>query len=164
MTTPIQTDSPVYHPSARQRERAASLRRFNRVAIYLPVSLAGIIVLLLIGLLLWGVLSPNIRGTQEFVSGLADLVLILTIVPLMLVCALLPLAAIGYAVYRHQQPKREYGRLQILFWRLDSWLEKAKEKVEAVAPKVTQPIIVSRAQWSYWQTFFIRLKRYFIRR
>jgi hypothetical protein len=164
MTTPIQTETQVYQPSAPQRERAVSLRRFNRLAIYLPLVLAGIIILLIVGLLLWGILSPNIRGTQDFVSGLADLILILTIVPLLLVCAILPLAAVGYAVYSRQQPKREYGRLQILFWRLDSLLEKAKGKVEPATLKAAQPIIAGRAQLSYWQTLFNQIKKLFIRR
>jgi len=159
MTTPAQTESQpqAYEPTTDQLARAAALRRFNRLAVYLPLGLAGLVVLALIGLLFWGVLSPNVAGTREFVSGLADVVIILAIMPLLLLCAVVPLAAVGLVIYRRQQPQREYGRLQPLFWRLDSILDRARNKAEAALPKAANNVISGHARITYWRTLINHL-------
>lgn len=144
--------------------RAAWLRRFNWLALYLPLGLAGLVGLVLVGLLLWGVLSPNITGTREFASGLADIVLIVTIMPLLLLCAIVPLAAIGFAIYRRQQPQREYGRLQPLFWRLDSLLGKVHNKAETALPKAANAVISGHTRMTYWRELIKNLRKQLIRR
>ncbi len=158
MTTPAPTESPAYEPTLIQKERAATLRRFNRLYVYLPLGLASLGALTLVILMLWGALSPNIVGTREFASGLADIVLILTILPLLLLCAIVPAAAVGYAVYRRQQPQREHGRLQPLFWRLDSLVNKAHDKAETALPKAANPVISGHARMTYWRTLIKKIK------
>ena len=163
MTTPVQTNS-HYEPTEAQVARATSLRRFNWLTLYLPLGLAGLSILVLIGLLLWGTLSPNITGTREFMSGLADIVIILTILPLLVACALAPMAAIGFVIYRRQQPKREYGRLQPLFWRLDGMIGKAQNKAETALPKAANTVISGHSQMTYWRVLVNTLKKQFTRR
>ncbi len=164
MTTPANAESPGYEPTAAQLVRAASLRRFNWFYVYVPIGLFGLIALLLIGLLLWGALSPNIIGTREFASGLADIVIILTIIPLLLLCAIVPLAAIGLVIYRKQQPEREHGRFQTLFWRLDTVVDKARDKTDTAAPKAADVVISGHTRAAYWRALFNNLRKQFTRR
>jgi hypothetical protein len=158
MTTSAPTETPVYEPTFTQQERAMARRRFNRLYIYLPLGLASMAIVALVVLMLWGALSPNIVGTREFASGLADIVIILTIMPLLLLCAIVPAGAIGYVVYRRQQPQREHGRFQILIWRLDGLVNKAHDKVEVALPKAANPVIDGHARMTYWRTLIKKLK------
>ena len=57
--TPIETTA----PSEAQVLRARSLRRFNWLAVYLPIALAAIALLVLVGLLLW---SAVVGGLFNF--------------------------------------------------------------------------------------------------
>ncbi|MCP4425432.1 MAG: hypothetical protein GY803_13140 [Chloroflexi bacterium] len=164
MTTSAQSNPPVFEPTAAQQERAAALRRFNLFFVYLPLGLMTLAALTLTGLMLWGALSPNIMGTRAFVSGLSDIVIILTVLPLMLLCAIVPMAAIGLVVYRKQQPKREYGRLQTLFWRLDMLMDKAGDKAETVLPKAADAVISGHSRMAYWRELLDKLTKQFTRR
>jgi hypothetical protein len=165
MTVPAQTEDPQsYEPSAAQVERAAALRRFNWLYVYAPLGLLALLALVLVGLLAWGVLSPHVVGTAAFASGLADIIIILTIIPLQVLCAIVPLAAIGYVLYRRQQPKREHGRLQTLFWKIDTFLDKAAAKVDTALPKAANPVIRGYALAAYWRTFINAVKKLVIRR
>ncbi len=159
MTTPVQADPQLYQPSPDQLARAAALKRFNRLYIYLPLAVFSVVGLVLVGLLLWGTLSPNIVGTREFVSGLADLILILAVLPMMLLCAIVPAAYIAWVVYRRQQPQREHGRFQTLIWRLDSLVTKAQDKTSDVMPKVATPVIKGHSWLAYLQSFIKNIKR-----
>lgn len=158
MTTPAQSETQTYEPTAVQIDRAAALRRFNRLYVYLPLGFFSLVALVLVGLMLWGALSPSVVGTREFASGLADLVIILTIMPLMLLCALVPAAALGLVAYRRQQPQRDYGRFQTLLWRLDSLVVKSQQAAEKAMPKVANPVIRGHAFISYWRTLFRQIK------
>lgn len=161
---PVQTDPPAYEPTTAQLERAVSLRRFNWFYVYIPLGLAGLGILVLVVLLLWGTLSPHILGTREFASGLADVVVILAIVPLLLLCAIVPLATIGFYIYRRQQPKREHGRIQPLFWRLDALVDKVRGKAKTTIPKAAEPIIAGNSRIAYWRTLFENIRNIFTRR
>ena len=79
---------PIFEPSTRQLERAASIRRFNRIYIFLPISLASIIALALTILLIFLALGIGTVEVRETISGIADSVLILTIIPTMVLCAI----------------------------------------------------------------------------
>ena len=152
MTTQEQPDSQLYQPSPDQMERAAALQRFNRLYIYVPLAVFSLAGLVLVGLLLWGVFSPNILGTREFVM------------PLLLLCAIVPAAAIGLVVYRRQQPKREHGRFHTLLWRLDALVTKAQDAVSTTTPKAAAPIIKGHASLAYVQTLLKNVKKQFTRR
>ena len=164
MATPAQTDSPTYEPAAAQLARAAALRRFNRVYVYLPLGLAGLGVLALLGWLSWQVFAAVDEEIGVMTSALADIIVILTLIPLLLLCAIVPLAAVGFVVYRRQQPKREYGRLPTFFWRVDIFLDKARGKTEIALTKTAAPVIRGHALWAYLATIFNNLKKKFARR
>lgn len=164
MTTPEKPESQQYQPLPDQLERAAALQRFNRLYIYIPLGVFSLAGLALVVLMLWGVLSPNVVGTREFVSGLADLVVIMTVLPLLLLCALVPAAAIGLVVYRRQQPKREHGRFHTLLWRLDALVTKVQDTVSTTTPKAAAPVIKGHAWMAYIQTLLKSVKKQFTRR
>jgi len=130
-------------PTADQETRAASLQRFNWYFVYPPLIVLGLILLTLTGLLIWGALSPHILGTREFVSGVADIVVILTVLPMTLMCLVPPLALVGFIIYRRQKKEErpKYGRLQTLFWRIGNIIDIVQTKIETILPKVGQPII-----------------------
>jgi len=159
MTTPAAAESTAYEPSVSQLARAKAMRRFNRLFVYTPVAFLGLVGLVLIGLLLWGSLSPHITGTREFASALADIVIILTVLPLMVMCAVVPLAAIAYAGYRRRGEKRAHGRLHLLFWRLESLLERAQRGSGAGMNKLARPVIEGHARAAFLSTLFNRLKQ-----
>jgi hypothetical protein len=164
MTTSEQPDSQKYQPAPEQLERAAALRQFNRLYVYLPLAVFSLAGLVLVGLLLWGVFSPNITGTREFASGLADLVVIMTVMPLLLLCALVPAAAIGWVVYRRQQPRQEHGRFQTLFWRLDTLLTRLQATISTTLSKAAAPVIKGHAWAAYLRALQENLKKLLIRR
>ena len=164
MTTPEQPEPQIYQPTPVQLERALALRRFNRRYIYLPVGVFSLLALALVGLMLWGVLSPNVSGTRAFVSGLADLVVILTVMPLMLLCAIVPAAAFGLMVYRRQQPQREHGRLQTLIWRIETFITKTQNTASNVTGKTASPLIKAHSRAAYIRALLQNLKQQFTRR
>ncbi len=155
----LTSESNVYQPTAAQLERAASLRRFNWMYVYIPLGLFGLGVLVLMGLMLWGVFSPNITGTREFVSGLADIIIIFTILPLLLLCAIVPGLAIAYIIYKQKQPKQPHGRLQLLFWRLDTLLGKTHGRIGTGMTMVSKPVIEGHARAAYFSEMFKQIKK-----
>lgn len=172
MTTSIQsTTKKSFSPSAEQLARAKARRRFNFWAVYAPLIIAGLGVLVLVGFMVWGVLAPESAATRNYVSALADLLIILAALPLALVCGAVPLGMVGYMVYRQQQkaarPKGEgqpvYGRLQKLFWQLDNLIVTSQRKSEELLPKVAQPLIRLNAFIAYLETLFARLKAFVLR-
>ncbi|MCB8942315.1 MAG: hypothetical protein H6658_00935 [Ardenticatenaceae bacterium] len=153
-------------PTAVQQARAASRQRFNWFFIYTPLIIFSLILLIITGLLIWGALSPNITGTRKFVSGVADIIIILTILPMTLLCLLPSVAVIGVIVYRRRSQEGEpekYGRLQRLFWRIDNILDIVQAKITAVLPKVGQPVIRLNAILAFVTTMLNHLVSLFRR-
>jgi hypothetical protein len=97
------------------------------------------------GLLLWGSLSPNITGTRAFASALADIIIIATTIPLMVMCAIVPGLAIASGVYLAKRPKATNGRLQVLFWRIDALVTKLQGKTDSTLPQLARPVITGHA-------------------
>jgi hypothetical protein len=130
-------------PTAVQEARVASLNRFNWYFVYAPILVLLLAVFILTGLLMWGALSPNISGTRAFISGVANIIVILAAIPMSLMCLVPSLAAVGLMLYRRQKQKEgvKYGRLHRLFWRIETILDIVQAKTEANLPKVGQPII-----------------------
>ena len=130
-------------PTAVHKERLASRQQFNWYFVYTPIIILSLILIILTGLLIWGAFSPHITGTREFVSGVADIIIILTILPMTLMCLAPPLATIGFIIYRRrkQEERKKYGRLQTLFWRIDNIIDIVQAKIEQILPKIGQPVI-----------------------
>lgn len=164
-TEVVKTNAGV-EPTAVQKARIASLQRFNWYFVYTPILVLFLIVLILTGLLTWGALSPNIVGTRPFISGVADIILILAIMPMTLLCLIPPLAMVGFMVYRRRKKKVDgvqYGRLHRLFWRIERLLDIVQAKTEAILPKVGQPIIRLNALLAYITTLLDHIMRLFRR-
>lgn len=158
----------TYIPDVAQRARAAALRRFNWLYVYTPIIVFSLVALILVILLLWGVLSPNIEGTNAFVSGLADMIIILFSLPLLLLCALGPVALVAMIVLtiqRRRDPQATpiLDRLHVLLWRLDNLVERVLVRTKELAPRVAEPVIRAHARAAYLKTFFNRVKRILIR-
>lgn len=176
MTTPTGYPAPqpqTLEPNEEQQQRLAARRRFNWLYVYTPVILLAVISLVIIGLLIYGVASPSVSGTAEFVSALADIIIIFTILPLMLLCALPTLLFAGVVVYRRQSRKEkeergevvaEHGRLQRLFWWIDNLLTQVQTVIQTYAPKLAKPVINFNAFLAYVAAFWQQLKALFSRR
>ena len=138
-------------PTAAQEARIASLKRFNWYFLYTPIIVLLLIIFILTGLLMWGVLSPNIVGTREFASGLADIIVILAVLPMTLFCLVPPLGMAGFMIYRRQKNKTEpkYGRLHRLLWRIDNIVDIVQAKAEPTLDKVGHPVIRLNAFFAY---------------
>jgi hypothetical protein len=143
-------------PTAVQEARVASLQRFNWYFVYTPLIVLLLVILILTGLLMWGVLSPNIVGTREFASGVADIVIILAALPMTLIGLLPPLGLVGFMLYQRQKKGAgaKYGRLHRLFWRIDSILDIVQTKAEKTVDKAGQPVIRLNALMAYIITLF----------
>jgi len=152
-------------PTAVQEARVASLQRFNWYFVYIPLLVLLLTVFILTGLLTWGTLSPNITGTRVFISGVADIIVILAAIPMSLICLVPPLAAVGFMVYRRQKKEdgAKYGRLHRLFWRIEGIVDIVQAKTEAILPKVGQPIIRLNAILAFITTLLYHIVSLFRR-
>jgi hypothetical protein len=130
-------------------ERANALKRFNRWAVYVPL---GLITTAVLGLLLYLFIIaiwPPYEDTRLFLSGMADLILILFMLPVVAIFGLLLAGIFGGAIYWRQSQKGEgtpslqqkYGRLRLLFWKLDQKLSVVYRKADQLMPKLASPII-----------------------
>ena len=162
-------------PSESQRQRTQNLRRFNWLYVYGPLILGALVILVLSILMFWGVFSPNVMGTAAFLSGAADMVIILFAIPAMLLCVLGPVALAGLVVMlmKSRQSRQEkkargdfipdHGRLQPLFWRLDQLLVTAASKVDNAGKKVANPLISFNARLAYLDAWWLRVRRLLLR-
>lgn len=158
---PATSESAAFEPNAAQLERAHALRRFNWIFVYTPVSLALAAILVIVGLLLWGSLAPHIRGTSEFASAVADIIIILTILPLFVLCAIVPAAAIALVIYRRKKPKRTHDLGHTLLWRLDALLDTVQAKSVQLLPRAAGAVIEGHARAAYVGALISRLKGIF---
>lgn len=161
---------PQFEPNAEQLERDRALRRFNRLFVFLPLGVGALIAITLVVLLLIGVLVPGLSGAAEFASAMADLVIILFSLPLMLLCAILPVGYLAYVANKRQKrslqpqtgPLADHGRIQILLWRLQQLMERTEAKTVQTAPKIAGPVIRANAFFAYlgrWKDIVIRTLR-----
>ncbi len=169
MTTSVPpTQEPtVYQPSAEQLERDAALRRFNRLYVALPVALAVIAALIILALFVYLIFAPDSDASIRFISNLADIVIILAIIPMMLLVAIVPLAYLGFVVNRRQSRPREpltgpmanRSRLQGMLWRIDNAMSNVKNKTNETAPKISRPFAQLNARFAEAETWQKQLRR-----
>ena len=171
---PATTPTPEFEPSSSQLERAKAIRRFNWRFVYIPLIIGIVIVLVLLGLMLWVGLAPQqAESYRPFFSGLADIVLIFTLIPMMMLCSIGPIALIGLGAFRYQkrQEQKESGEpeppargLQLLLWRVDSLLDKASSSVQTHAPKAATPIIQVNAFLAYVESLIKQIRNLFMKK
>jgi len=164
---PYEPPPPPFEPNEEQLARVQQLRRFNFWAVYFPLGLVGLVVLGLVVYMLVLAIWPPYEGTRPFLSGLADSVLIMSLLPLVLVCGLLQAAMLGGFYYWRQSrkeaieadPSRQYGRLRLFLWRLQQWLDLGMEKLTPVLDGIAAQVIRLNAIITEWVTRWQRLRR-----
>ncbi|MFN2135691.1 MAG: hypothetical protein ACK2UK_07040 [Candidatus Promineifilaceae bacterium] len=141
-------EQPGFSPSSEQLEREQQLKRFNRLYIYLPVGIVLFIAAGLIVLMLVGIFAPGLVGAEEFLSGLADTILVLWMLPMTVLCALGPVAYLGYLVNRRQRrselpadsPLLQHSRTQMALWKAENIVDRVEQTAESSSDKIVQPI------------------------
>jgi hypothetical protein len=150
-------------PTSSQLERAAAIRRFNTLYIYMPIGLGAFLVVGLVILLLIAVLASPALQTLLTVSAVADIVVIAWIIPTMVACAILPSLFIFLTVQGRQRGSAPIRQLQLLMWRADNILWTVREKVNDIAPRVANPFIRAHAAAAYVSALFKNILRIFSR-
>jgi len=170
---PLSAITTGFEPHAEQVARAAALRRFTRLYVYVPVGLVTAVVLTIFLYLLYLALFPPTEDTYLFLSGLADFVLILMLLPVVLIFGLVMTAVIGGYIYynyfmdeadRPIPPAPPYGRVRTLLWRIDSLLLLiVLPKLRHYSYRITRPIVRFNGWFTYIQSWLDSLRRLVIR-
>lgn len=170
--TQYTSDPAIYQPEApfqasnEQEERVASLKRFNRLYVYLPIGVTVFTAVVCILLLLIGVFSPGLSGAAEYASALADLTIILFTIPLTLLCSIGPLSLLGIILFsrnRRQQGKPRFdngGQIQILLWKMDNFIRLAQAQSTQTTSKIVRPVIEFNAGLAYITAFLRQIQSY----
>ena len=158
---PVVTLSPEV--IAEREARDAKLKRFNLLAVYLPIALVTLLVIvLMIGLIVATLVSDG-AADRAMGSGFADLVLTsVVLIPMSLLCAVFP-AAGGFLLYK----RREKGSivrkpLTNVLRKVDGGIVSAESKYKQIEPKIVEPTIKFRSGFAYAETIFLRLKAYIL--
>lgn len=154
-----------FAPTAVQIERVQALKRFNRLVIYLPLGLLVTAVLGLLVYLLILAIWPPYEDTRLFLSGIADIILILFMLPVILLFGLLLVGIVGGMIYWRQsrngddQPslQKKYGRLRLLLWKLDQKLSTLYQQADRLMPAIANPVIRFNARLAALNTWLARL-------
>ncbi len=157
--TPIE---PTFEPSATQLERDKELRRRNRLYIYLPLGFVTVLSIIIIVLLLIGIFAPGITGTEEFIAAVADIIIILWIIPAIVLLSLLPIGYVSYMVNRRNKrklnpqtgPLAYRSRIQVLLWRVQYFVERGQSATNEYAPKIAQPVTRFNGLLAYIEAWF----------
>ncbi|MCA9936017.1 MAG: hypothetical protein H6662_10010 [Ardenticatenaceae bacterium] len=155
MTLPTPTipeQKPAYEPTSSQLERESSLNRFNWMFVYIPVILAGLIVMGIVFWMIWAALTASQEDhVLSLLSGLADITLIFfVILPSMLLCAVGPalLALIASRTSKRMklEPAQRRSKLQVLLWRLDKLVETVQTRLrDSYLDSAAKPVIKGHA-------------------
>jgi len=145
----------AYLPTPEQLERKAALRRFNKLYVYLPMGIFTTIAIIAAIALFWGAFAINSEKSLSFISALADITVILAIIPLILIFTALVGGAIALYSYARSLPKQKNGRVHVFLWQLNNGINKVGDKTDEIAPKLIKPITASHGVHSYL-TGFVR--------
>jgi len=153
---------PTFQPTVAQLARAAALQRFNRLAVYLPLILFALVGFILLVLMLINAL-PNEGSSKirEFLSGIADIAVIMAIIPLWLVATAIPIGVIVLFVQMRQRDVSPLRGLQTLLWRIESKVGQLQEKTNELAPKAAAPVITVNARLTFALAWIEQMRHYF---
>ena len=159
--TDIAPLKPEYQPTVAQLERAAAIRRFNFLFVYLPIGFISLVALVTVfGLLYMAIFPPN-EETLQTISGMADAATILGIVPLLVLCAIVPTLAVVATVQGKRHGIAPIMQLQLLFWRLDAGMASLKRTIGRLAQKLANPFITIQAVFAFARSFLRRITSIF---
>ncbi|UCG24950.1 MAG: hypothetical protein JSW55_02855 [Chloroflexota bacterium] len=136
-------------PTRKQAERDAALRKFNLLFVYGPIGLIGAVLLGLVILLLIVALNPPSDEALLFISGLADVAIVIALIPILIIgAAALGVIAYGY-VRARQQGMAPVRQTQRLLWRMDNVIGRLRGRTEETASKVARPFISAHGIVAY---------------
>ena len=160
LPVPIQPTQPQLNGTPAQQDRAAALRRFNLFFVYLPVAILLLLVLILMGFLVWlTVGGGGDETTRSTVSGVADIFTIFFILPITLLCAIVPVGVIGLIIYGRREEWAPLRWLQRTLWKAEDTVVKVNVMTNEIVPKVARPVISLHAIVAYIKSFLTHLKR-----
>jgi len=123
--------------------------------------------------LLYLALFPPSEDTYLFLSGLADFVLIIFMIPVAIVFGLLLFGGVGGYIYykyfldeaeRPLSPAPPYGRIRTLLWRVDDLLLQIMPKVDAAVGNISRPVIRFNSWVAYVGSWLKSIKNLLLRR
>lgn len=163
--SPIQ-HRPPYEPDQTQLERRDALHRFNRRYVYLPIGIFVALTSVVIILLFIGVFSPAFPGGAAYASALADITLIMFLIPAIIMMAAGP--ALLYWLLSNGRRRRwegkprfdEGGKLQVWLWQLDTLLGKTRDATAVYTEKASKPIIAFNSWLAYAKAFLEQIKNF----
>ncbi|MCP4357258.1 MAG: hypothetical protein GY796_04480 [Chloroflexi bacterium] len=173
---PIEARPPLptgYVPDDDQLSRYAATQRFTRLYIYLPLGVLTAVVLIFVIYLLYLAIFPPDETTRIFLSGLADFILVIWLIPTVALFGLVMTAVIGGTIYykyimdeseRPIAPGPPHGRIRTLLWRLDTLLIRLRPKLEKSTGIIARPVISLNVWLVYIETWLKHLKQIIIRR
>ena len=161
MTLPTTTGSSEYEPAEpitqrvpptdRQMTRDKALRRFNWLYIYTPIIVVSLVSFGILLLLTWQSLLPNSAEKQLFLSGLADLILIYWMCPMVLLLSLGPLSGMYFLYKRREHGSYVRKPIQRLAWRTDNMIDKSHAKIRETQPKIAKPFVEAQGWIAFLQ-------------
>ena len=150
-----------FQPYPDQLNRVQAARRFTRLYVYLPLGIFTAIVLIITLYLLYLALFPPSEETYTYLSGLADFVLIMFMIPVVIIFGVLLFGGIGAYIYykyymdeedRPLPPAPQYGRIRTLLWRIDELLIKIMPKVDTAVGTISRPVIAFHGWLAYFES------------
>lgn len=167
----VTSEPAPFSPSAEQLARERALQRFNRLTIILPVTIVVVMVIALIVLMLIGIFAPGLIGAEEFLSGLADTILVMWMIPMTVLCAIGPIMYIAYLVNRRQRrnqlppdsPLLQHRRSQMAMWQAQDITDRLEQKSGSLSDRIVQPFFSLGVFASYVDAWLVILTRPFRR-
>jgi hypothetical protein len=158
-TLDIVHNNTPHQPTTEQTQRAAELRRFNLMFVYVPLGLvAAIVIALIVIMLIWAINPPD-ESARRFLSGLADAALIMALLPFLIVCA----GLVGLAGYAYSQARKRgtapVARTQRLLWRLDALVGRVTVRTVATTGLVVRPFLSINGGVAYLKMLITQLVR-----
>lgn len=160
-------------PTFAQAARVVALNRFNRLYVYVPVGLVTALFLALSLYLLYVAIAPPTEETRPILSGLADLILIVWLLPLVLFFGIsMVLVMGGYCYYwygldeveRPLPPAPPHGRLRTFLWRIDNALTYYMVALRNGERRLVAPLIQAHGRWAslavWLDALFIGVKNF----
>ncbi len=158
----------IIAPTTEQIERRKQRIRFNRLAVTLPMALVSLLWLVAILVMIWLAVAGEWFAVdtrqahfRQLFSGIADLFTMLLLVPMLLLCALPFVAAIGFVVYRRNKRRElpaEEPTIPIL-WRVENTVVTVRDTVARTMPKMAQPVLDAHGAAAYIRQMVHGLKR-----
>jgi hypothetical protein len=155
--TDINTPETEYQPSDSQLERSRALRNFNRLFVFAPVGLFGILFLVSVGFLIYLALFAQDDGTGVTTSAYADALTILATCPLLLLCVIFPSLFMFMSVKARRQSVSPVRSLSQTMWRLENALGSIHSQIDRLVRAIAKPFVIIQAFYAFIQALLRNL-------